>query len=209
MFCSKECKAKDTFHPIPCRQGHLDHNLNCILRMKQKAAQIAGSNQQLFDIMEEGRRANKTVFDFDLSDGEDPEYKRNLLRAVSMLARTMSNAGNCIKNFPQRQLLEGTTVDTPKERAQMLEVIRDLFVFYSTNAYTLEENDRSTCYLTEENIGAGLFAFLSLLNHSCLPNMAMITVDNKCVLITTRPVKAGEQVRSSEAHSSDSLDSGC
>lgn len=112
-----------------------------------------------------------------------------------MLAKTMSNAGKCVKIFSRRQLLEGTPTNSAEEGLQMLETIRQLFVLYSTNAYMLSENDRSTNFLTEKNIGAGLFPFMSLINHSCLPNMAIITVDNTSALITILPVKAGDQVR--------------
>ena len=35
---------------------------------------------------------------------------------------------------------------------------------------------------------------MSLLNHSCYPNVDTTAVDNKIVLTVTRPIKAGEQI---------------
>ena len=43
-------------------------------------------------------------------------------------------------------------------------------------------------------IGGGIFPFMSLLNHSCYSNVKRITVDNKFVLMVTRPIKAGEHI---------------
>ena len=45
-----------------------------------------------------------------------------------------------------------------------------------------------------EKYGVGIFPFMSLLNHSCYPNVNTITVDNKFVLTVSRPIKAGEQI---------------
>lgn len=161
--------------------------------MKQRAAEIAGSNQQLFDLVKR-KGSNKTVFEFDLSNANHPDYEKILLYAVSMLSKTMASAGRCVDIFPRQQLLEGTPVNSKEEEVKMMKVIRKLFVIYSTNAYMLEEHDRSTNYLTERNVGAGVFPFLSLINHSCIPNMAKITFDNRAVLVAIRPVKAGDQL---------------
>ena len=43
---------------------------------------------------------------------------------------------------------------------------------------------------------------MSLLNHSCYPNVNVITVDNTLVLAVSRPIKAGEQIFVSYGHSS-------
>jgi SET domain-containing protein len=43
-------------------------------------------------------------------------------------------------------------------------------------------------------VGDGSFAFCSLLNHSCSPNVMRIVVNNRMVVIVERPIKAGDQL---------------
>lgn len=194
MFCSEGCKENDTYHHIPCSRGSSCFVSNCVLRLKHKVLQIAGSTQQMIDIITKGRKSNKTVFNYDLSVQRDSEYKKKLLRAVSMLSEARSGAAKSLKEFTRAELLEGMSASSFEEEELLLKAIGKIFNIYSTNSFTLYENSKTTNFLTEVVVGAGLFPFLSLLNHSCDPNMSVITFDNKSVLISKRPIKAGEQL---------------
>ena len=50
------------------------------------------------------------------------------------------------------------------------------------------------CRYNDNNSGFSIELFASLINHSCVSNVAYINIDNKKVTIVTNPVKAGEQI---------------
>lgn len=58
------------------------------------------------------------------------------------------------------------------------------------NAHEISEY----CDVTYEEIGAGAYATLSLINHSCDPNVVRHSYGNTLVLRAIRPIKKGEQV---------------
>ena len=67
--------------------------------------------------------------------------------------------------------------------------------------YCSDECAASSKY-ESEIVGSGVFPFMSLLNHSCYPNVDTTGVDNKFVLTVSRPIKAGEQIFVSYGYSS-------
>lgn len=172
---------------------NFQEELKCVLRMKQKALKLAGGVQQLFDIWATAGTKG-TVFDFDLSDPTAPDYNIKRLTAVSMLAKNVLSTSEKVENLSPQQMLLATPVQSEIEEKKLLMLLREMYVIYRTNAYELYEMRCDTKAPHEKHIGGGLFPFLSLLNHSCFPNMSLVTVDNKSVLIAARPIKAGEQL---------------
>ncbi|KAJ8714956.1 hypothetical protein PYW08_004937 [Mythimna loreyi] len=58
----------------------------------------------------------------------------------------------------------------------------------------IEDDDGN--YISELNIGSGAYPFLSLINHSCAPNVVRFTKlgKNSVTLFALRPIKKGEQI---------------
>jgi SET domain-containing protein len=121
------------------------------------------------------KKLNKTIFDYDLSDSKDPKYKEKLAICLMSL-KSMKNytMGNCLS---QNHL-------TDKNRNHILG-IRHL-------------NQQHTYYYDGEHkavySGNSVSVFVSLLNHSCLPNVHSFSVDNKVAVVVLKPIKEGEQL---------------
>ena len=118
-------------------------------------------------------------------------YKKNLLIAVNSLSATIE-----FKGLNSTKIHSKTT-----EREKLLAKIASRYLdIWATNSRDMHEDVRvmfgpaSGRYEFSETFGSGIFPFMSLLNHSCYPNAEQTTVDNKCVLMVARPIKAGEQI---------------
>ena len=181
MYCSDECANHDACHkefcPYKVAQG-VEIKQKCIM----EALEIVGDYDRMVGLLMDDMK--KTVFDFDLSNPDDPMYKKNLLIAVNSMS-TAGVLGPCSSIEP---------VALPTE-----DVSKYLRI-WTTNSYEMAEDVRvfsgpgSGMHKFSEAIGMGVFPFLSLLNHSCHPNVKQLTVDNKIVLMVSRPIKADEQI---------------
>ena len=186
MYCSDECAKQDDVHEKNCPY---EIPLNVQILLLKKVIEIDGD----FD-SEEGLSDDKkkTVFDFDLSNPDDSMYRKNLQIAVNSLSATVESD---MKMLSSAQICSNST-----EEELQTEMPYKYMRVWATNAYDLWENVRVITgpgtykYRFYEHFGKGIFPFVSLLNHSCYPNACTLTVDNKCVLTTCRPIKAGEQI---------------
>ena len=182
MFCSKQCLNLDVPHKASCTsvtsQQH-EISRNFLFR----SIEILGSLDAMYDVSKSDSK--KTVFDFDFSNPNDPMYDKNLLVAVFGLSRIVE---------VERQK---TKIDQNLSEQEKLsrKCSIDYLRIWSTNSFYLNQNlSKSVEYEFASSIGSGIFPFMSLLNHSCYPNVTHITVDNKNVLTVSRPIKAGEQI---------------
>lgn len=200
MFCSEECQKKETLHHnsrIPfCMPEHIRQDFS----MVDESLKIAGSLNDLLGLIEE---EPKTVFDFDFSDPDDPSRDKNLLIAVNSLFKG-SSLPITWSDF-EDQLLTIISPDqmpqTKDKKNLMIEFIKNQERIRDANAFQMiDYNYRDLPGVDFEaecsfkKIGSGIFPFTSLFNHSCYPNCFFVPVDNKMVLVVTRPIKAGEQI---------------
>lgn len=159
--------------------------------------EIAGGVEELRRIL--GDATSRTVFDFDLSNPEDPLYKMNLLLAAKSLstAFAMKPQGCC--NYGFRFIAEMVAPKSDEKQKFLMELLPKMWSLLSTNQFGLQHNSREIGpdYVRSFNfqdIGSGLFPFASLFNHSCDPNVKYITVDNKLAFVVSRPITAGKQL---------------
>lgn len=66
----------------------------------------------------------------------------------------------------------------------------------STNFHRLETlaNVRNANNLDDVSYGSGAYAFCSLINHSCAPNIVRLPIGQRIAIFVLRPIKAGEQL---------------
>lgn len=166
-----------------------------VLRIFFKSIDIAGGVDELISLV--SRSECKTVFDFDLSDPEEPEYERNLLIAFQSLSKG--------RNLPKISNTEKFKIPTMSEKPRSAEEDKVLHEYLidierickinTCNIFTLEnlsfEQINRFC---SKNVGYGIYPFMSLLNHSCYPNVNRVVVDGKAVLIVARPIASGDQL---------------
>lgn len=123
-------------------------------------------------------REVKTVFDFDLSHPDTEDYEKTMLKIASTLTKS-------------------STLDTVK--GPDMRIHQHFEKIANSNSYDLielscENQADGKTNFNFTKVGNGMFAFASLFNHSCYPNVVNILVEGKLVFIVTRPIEANEQI---------------
>ena len=182
MYCSDECANHDASHKESC-PAKVAFDYEIIQKFIMANLQIVNGFDSMSELLVDDMK--KTVFDFDLSNPDDPMYEKNLLIAVNSLSTVVEVEFEGLSSTETHIKLEEQEFKT-KSALKYLRI-------WCTNAFEMlilfeSSTEKAGMY------GSGVFPFMSLLNHSCYPNVDTVAVDNKFVLTVTRPIKAGEQI---------------
>lgn len=188
MYCSEDCLEKDSVHEslhYSVNDDTLPPELLPLANIALNSVRVAGGVDELVDLLHEA--PSKTVFDFDLSNPDDPAYEKNLLIAINSLAKAPND-----DEFEMITEYAMTVCDEEPRTGKEKEVLRKILSNHARlahlNLYSIFD-PKSSSY-----IGKALFPFMSLFNHSCDANVARFSIDDKMALIVARPIKAGEQI---------------
>lgn len=135
-----------------------------------------GSTEELMKVMalkkeikfcEKGYRhpIKKTLFDFDLSNPKDRDYKKNLLKCWYSLNHEID---------PQTRHVSAQN--------------SCLGVFKTFTIESVSSDHGHAMY------GMAAFLFQNIINHSCYSNVLEVHFNGQQILYVTRPIKAGEQI---------------
>lgn len=211
MFCSKKCEEEATrdFHTFECPINGslykiLDHSLLLVLRTSIYAFCAFPDTENLGKELQKIDKEQKNVFSLDwskklsLAERYTPihtlatnEHARNgdylfkkyviaslmfkLLKegssAFSDRFLTTNEIGNVLKDVLFRHLLTGPT------NMHSIHAIEDV-------------NDPNA----QTEFGSAAYAFHSMVNHSCSPNVTRIDVGTASAMITIKNLTAGEQI---------------
>lgn len=189
-------------------QGTSKSDFVNFLRLFNKALTVCNNSvDDLKALLEHNAGKKFSVFDFDLSDPQDPDYDKNRLLTFTSLMpeeskRMMVKAVwlmFCYDN--ERKFNE--IWNTGHHFEFIGKLIMELFLVFSLNThgmswYSKPSNFRALCYgdtPMRNSFAAGLFPFSSLISHSCAPNCNTISVyGDKLMLYVLMPIKAGEQI---------------
>lgn len=96
-----------------------------------------------------------------------------------------------LDNTPLADILK-----TEEEENLLMELIFRHLQTASTNFHRLETlaNVRDPNNLDDVSYGSGAYAFCSLINHACSPNIVRLPIGAKIAVFVLRPIKAGEQL---------------
>ena len=171
MFCTAACK--EDFYS---KMVNMDQVLYASIKLLSDVAEFFGSVKAFDDYINRTdlKTLNKTIFDYDFSDPEDPEYKAKLM--------------NCFLSLSTNK---NPTMDASLQRIVSKKTSDHLLSIYNLNQrdMSLEDGELNTLI-----IGHHISLFSSLINHSCINNAFSMNVGNKIVTILNKPVKAGEQI---------------
>lgn len=227
MYCSNECLKADAkeFHKIQC-SGDVnpimasllsDVNLNALKMLLHVLAQFDGDVTEMRKFFEENQTP-KTVFDFDLSDKNDPMYKKKMLLAMISSKKIVFEDGEFKKAMLEatRIVIENNrwlkSMWNSKENKKFLDsfllklmdasAVKTFVSVFCKTKLNLEESlpiDEKS--MPKESNGwvmnhsaVRLDPFYSMITHSCFPNVLSKFVDNKSFWIVIRPIKAGETI---------------
>lgn len=212
MYCSKECMEADAkeFHKLQCGVAVnpkmasflCENDLNVVKMLLHILAQFDGDVNKMRKFFEENKTP-KNVFDFDLSDTNDPMYKKNMF-----LAMITSKSLICASEELKQMMLAKYWVvineypwlksmwDSRKNKkfldaflVQLLDAsqMRTYVSVYCKTKLNLEEplsvDEEKMLKESDEWImnhsAVKLDPYYSMIGHSCFPNVASKNVDNK------------------------------
>lgn len=122
----------------------------------------------------------KTIFDYDLSEPESEDYKKNML--------------NCVLGLNYRYV---SVQSKEKVSRGMENFMNHMAGIIHMNCLGIQYLDLDTIrYPTPKmkTCGASVLAFGSLLNHSCDPNVQRIAIDGKVVFVVCKTIKSNGQL---------------
>ena len=174
MFCSTECKQKIYSEAI-----EIDEIVSADVKMLSSIVAGYESVENFDDFIKDTnlKDLNKTIFDFDFSNPNDPEYKKNLITCLLSLStndRVIDNSCH-IRDYVSEKAVQ-----------HILSI--------------LNLNKKNSFYLVNGNgskeliIGHHITLFESLMNHSCYGNVICMNLDNKVITVVYKAIKKGEQI---------------
>lgn len=196
MFCSQECmhEGNHLFHDYECNILEIlkeTGNFRMAIRNFFVSLSLCNGNiDELKRLMEESDEKNPTIFNFDFSLREN-NSKDLLMAMMSLTHKTdvrMSDISYIFQHHKSLKRLwtsEKEFINKYLERMMKVEIL---------NFHGIKGRSLSDKCSYRKCVGDGSYAFCSLINHSCCPNVMRIVVENRMVLIVERPIKAGEQL---------------
>lgn len=228
MYCSNECMVMDKrkFHQFEC--GIDDNPEDKVLHYSplkiliQILAQFDDNVDEMKKFLEVNTKP-KSVFDFDLSNKDDPMYHKNMILAtlpkncdingmekvkINFLnthhrfvmkhpkLRTMWLSSH--KKFLDELLLKFFDVEFTDFKVRV-SGFNEVDMNLKEEGYELIDKRSSTAAMAGSAVFGNFVAdvndpYLSLLNQSCYPNIVTKLVNNSHAWIVAHPVKAGEQL---------------
>ena len=191
MFCSKSCMTTaESFHHFECQTIHVNpEQENNIFEFAHRAVfealGIFKKIEKLQRFVEDFSQV-KTVFDFDFSKGDEKLTQKNLLQAVTSLQRNPMPKNLLLLMADHVKLMKSITKN-PKHQKFLDEFMRKQMEILITNTFGMTDCDG-------EIVGSGTFPLSSLFNHSCAPNVVRVTVEDKLVFVTSKPVEINQQL---------------
>lgn len=199
MFCSTECldQARHFHNRFTCPKRP-EEIFSRLHRAFLDSCNFAGSLQNLQELIERSEKV--TIFDFDLTNLENHQTKRNQLKAfLSLMPRSTSWIEDNLK-MDELVFLARITLrsfwTSEQGCKRIVEILLRLSRILELNTSSFESSVFTDDLESPESrvMGEEVCLFAALLNHSCNPNVACINVDNKLVTVVQLPVKAGEQL---------------
>jgi SET domain/MYND finger len=172
MYCDESCaKSDSSCHQTVCKSmtpfKTKFNACSIISRSYIKTAAITSESTQAFRqlLIESLQFPTSTIFDFDFSNPNDPEYQKNLLKTSLCLDK------NTKLNLPSQSPIA----------EYLYQIIDRTACAVNTNGFT-SKKVTAVCL------------FGALVNHSSAPNVSRIDVEDKVCFMLLRPIAAGEQL---------------
>lgn len=185
MFCSAKCYV-ESYKKVSGKDELIketmggDETRQKSLRIMYESLFIAGNIAELQKIYFQNQ---KTVFDFKLIDPTDGDFKKRLLICENSLQqKTDSAVATNVANY-----LSVKQPDGP-DNAFLTKFISRIILNTMRNGINFPSRDGN------QSDGEVVMLFVSLLNHSCDPNVHVSFAENKCVVTVLKPIAAGDQI---------------
>lgn len=198
MFCSEDCLrlANESYHNYECpiidlllKSGVLQIALRIFF---QALSMFDGSIAELEKFIAENEEKTVSVYDFDFQKSED--QAKYFLLSLFCLVR---GGTVCASDSPERLFLVHPYLSSVWKSHEIFirNFIRRVLQvgdsnFHGICGWSLKKYENQF----PQMIGIGCYPFISLVNHSCAPNVNRIYVQDKMLLLVERPIMKGEQL---------------
>lgn len=197
MFCNETCMQRDDIHQIACGAAfnRIPGNVRYWAESILIAIKAFPSVEHLMEFVENQLTSPKTERPKNCSDAQ---MQYGLFLKLDKMSDDQDAYQNILKYITYKLLLAIPMVNekfmTKKKQRFLMHLIwqhkhiadRSAFVQTLANADANRRDGESNIIATCNIYG--------LFNHSCIPNLFNDFVGNKQILVTTRPVKKGEQL---------------
>ncbi|CRK89945.1 CLUMA_CG003674, isoform A [Clunio marinus] len=200
MFCSEECliKAQNDFHFFECpiidlllKSGIMQMAMRTFF---QALSMFDGSIDALENFLKKNENLSASVYDFNFNDTDDRLTAKNYLLSLYCLARSDNvclndSPENILKVHPLKSGLWKSHEDFIVKFVRRILQVGDSN-FHGICGWSIKKYENQF----PQMIGIGCYPFISLVNHSCAPNVNRIYVEDKMILLVERPIAKGEQL---------------
>lgn len=204
LFCNKECleMADKTFHRFEC--PIIDYLLALFNKIHLSAIRVVIRAFQCFDSIDDLRQFvrefnenNANIFTFDNNIPAAENYKTVHVMSTNQHLRSNSDLFQraVIAAVAYHQLMAATPfgkmLKNDDDRALLRELLMRHLQVSPMNFHSLDTvlgGNKEFAYCT------GAYPFLSMLNHSCVPNTHHVSFGTKTAVYVQRPIKKGQEV---------------
>lgn len=186
LFCSQTCANNDKFHEFICGEIPPKHTPVLDMTSVLFAIDLFQSVDDLMKFVENVIKDKRgmTAIPSSSNDPSKSKYRQflqlNLLSNAQAREMFVARAHNTYEKLMEKPLIN--TMFGTKTKKHFL---MHLCVLHTNITLSNPFNT---------NTISGTFLLRSLLNHSCAPNILFFHYENKCVGITSRPIKKGAQI---------------
>lgn len=206
MFCSTDCLkyAQERYHKYECPV--IDELLTSgitqiVLRMFFEGLSLFnGSIAELEEFISQHEKKLPTIFDINTNDEKSKFLATtNLATVLNKNHSVFSYESIFMKHEKLKKMWTTHFVFIKKMLQRFIAIAR--YDVHSIGGWSLKASraekdapENKTCTEHQQLIGNGCFLFSSLLNHSCAPNIRRPNIDDKIVMIVSRPIPRGGQL---------------
>lgn len=195
MFCSYECKNEcwEKFHKFECDEiDNYNEDDNFYLMVQRSFFEILWICKYNFDKLQKLiENEINSIFDLNCQNDFISDKLISVFSSLESSPVTKDEytfAKSFVKNHKHVKKLSCSI----NHQDILIELILKIITVMNRNAFTMHWPSR---YLNDvEEQGCGIFLTVSMLNHSCSPNLIRIRRDDEIILITRRPIQKGEQL---------------
>jgi hypothetical protein len=191
--------AEENFHNFECDITEILHKSG-IMQMAmriffQALNMFDGSIEEMQKFLEKYKNSSTSVYDFDftkLNEKEKPKIFLALLFCSPHRDKISFEDVSFLKIFKTHPYLIELWTRHQNFIEDFMTRLVDIYgrYFHGISEWSRKEPDIEFSQM----IGTGFYAFASLINHSCYPNVNRIYQDEKVYIIAARPIKKGEQI---------------
>jgi SET and MYND domain-containing protein 4 len=198
MFCSEECqmKAFESFHNYECLiSGFLLKSgiMQMAIRVFFQALNMFnGSIEEIENFLVDKTTSSASYYDYDFSS-KSTEMNKNFLTILYCLTKN-NRSGNDSPEvlFKRHPILTEMWQNHESFITKFIQRILQIgdSNFHGICGWSMKKYNNQSPNM----IGIGCYPFISLVNHSCAPNVNRIYIQDKMFLLVERPIKKGEQL---------------